>query len=75
MRWNEGANACQMLGTETQSTVEMERQQQEARIQEAVYVLNRAREIRADAALMASIRAYLRKVRDDGAELLDSLGA
>lgn len=45
-----------------------------ARAQQAIYVLEQARRIRADSDLMVAVRAQIRKLRDDGAALLDSLG-
>ncbi len=46
----------------------------EYRCQEAVNILQRARQIRADAALMSEVRDYIKKLRAEGAALLDDLG-
>lgn len=45
-----------------------------ARVQQAVYVLKQAAEIRADAALMAEIRQYVRQERDLLLTFLDQIG-
>jgi hypothetical protein len=52
---------------------EADRRQREYVCQQAVNVLQQARQIRADAALMADVRAYIHKLRDEGAALLDDL--
>lgn len=53
---------------------EIEKRNREARVQQAVYLLQQALSIRSDAALMAEVRAYIRRQRDEGAALLDDLG-
>jgi hypothetical protein len=55
------------------SSEEYEKLSREARVQQAAYILNRAREIRADLALLTDVRAYIYKLRDDAAALLDDL--
>lgn len=56
------------------SNAELEQRNREMRCQQAVYVLTQARQIKADAALMTEVRAYIRRLRDEGAALLDDLG-
>ncbi len=56
------------------SDEEAQRRQLEYLCVNAVRVLEEARKIRADAALMVEVRAYIHKLRDDGAALLDDLG-
>lgn len=56
------------------SDAEMEKRRRDERTRQAVYVLQQAREIRADIALMTDVRLYIRRLRDEGAALLDDLG-
>lgn len=42
--------------------------------QRSLYTLTEARRIRADARLMAAIRAYVREQRDEMTNLLDEIG-
>lgn len=53
---------------------EAHRRQREHLCQNAVNVLQQARQIRADAALMTDVRAYIHKLCDEGAALLDEIG-
>jgi hypothetical protein len=53
---------------------EMAKHTRECAAQQAIYVLEQARQIRANPALMADVRAYIRKLRADGAALLDDIG-
>ncbi len=53
---------------------EAEKYKRDSAAQQAVYVLEQARQIRANPALMADVRAHIRKLRDDGAALLDDIG-
>lgn len=68
--WNSSA-AQGMLGCPTPAS---EAERMKMRAQQAVYMLAQARLIRADAPLMAAIRAYVREQRDELAVLLDDLG-
>ena len=64
-----------LIGANTAMTsAEIAARHREAAVQQAVYVLEQARKIRADADLMVAIRAHIQKLRDDGAALLDDLG-
>lgn len=56
------------------SSAEIEKRNRDARVQQAVYVLQQALSIRADATLMAEVKIYIRRLRDEGAALLDDLG-
>lgn len=53
---------------------EMAEQNRLARIEQAIRALRVATEIRADAALMAEVRAYIRKELEDLAAFLDTIG-
>lgn len=69
----DAAQACGVIGAPIDEA-EVQRRQREYMCANAVQVLQHARQIRADAALMADVRAHIRKLRDDGAALLDDIG-
>ena len=60
--------------TRAMTIAEREQQKRDAAAQQAIYILEQARQIRANVALMVDVRARIRKLRDDGAALLDDLG-
>ena len=60
--------------TRAMTLAEREQRQRDAAAQQAIYILEQARQIRENPALMADVRAHIRKLRDDGAALLDDLG-
>lgn len=64
-----------MIGQTRQMTeAEHEKAMRDTAAQQAMYILEQARQIRANPALMADVRAHIRKLRDDGATLLDDIG-
>lgn len=67
--WEPRAMECPQSGGPNDEAERMK-----MRAQQAVYFLAEARRIRADAPLMAAIRAYVREQRDELAVLLDDLG-
>lgn len=71
--WQQKAEYSGLCGTPI-TDEEAQRRQREYLAQNAVNVLQQARQIRADPALMSEVRAYIRKLLDEGAALLDDLG-
>ena len=64
-----------VIGANRAMTIaESEQHRRDCAAQQAIYILEQARQIRANPTLMADVRAHIRKLRDDGAALLDDLG-
>lgn len=62
---------CSALGESIKTEAEMVERHRIFRLQQALHLLKMAREIRANADLMAGLRVYIRETRDELAEVLD----